>query len=179
MWSEPFFVQKADKKLAVLLMDTQGIFDHYLGIREWVVIVGLSLLTSSVFVFNLFNDIKEDNLQILEMYMTYGLTQLVEILMLPAAVALSETGLLDSGFPTLWRISFRKRWRQKIFRKEARSSSKPKGSFYSNTETCETRLCRHPVLSAALSSPRLSQPELEQITGYRYRICKKDGHICN
>jgi len=45
MWSEPS-LYKGRQKLAVLLMDTQGIFDHYLGIREWVVIVGLSLLTS-------------------------------------------------------------------------------------------------------------------------------------
>jgi len=37
--------------------------------------------------------------------------------MLRQQLPFSETGSSDSGFPTLWRISFRKRWRQKIFRK--------------------------------------------------------------
>jgi atlastin len=53
-------------------MDSQGVYDENTDSRDWSTIVGLTLLTSSVFIFNLFNDIHEDNLMDLESFLNYG-----------------------------------------------------------------------------------------------------------
>jgi len=53
-------------------MDTQGVYDEYTNFQDWSTLVGISLLTSSIFIFNIFNDIKEDILTNLEAFMKYG-----------------------------------------------------------------------------------------------------------
>jgi hypothetical protein len=54
-------------------MDTQGVFDEFATQRDWSTIIGISLLTSSCLIFNLFNNLQEDILMELESFLQYGL----------------------------------------------------------------------------------------------------------
>ncbi len=73
IWSKPIVItQHTSKELAIILMDTQGVYDEYTDQRDWSTIVGLSLLTSSLFIFNLFNDLQEDSLTNLETFSSYA-----------------------------------------------------------------------------------------------------------
>ena len=59
MWSKIFLVKTpAGKEVAVALVDTQGSFDKNSTVRDCATIFALSLLTSSVLVYNLFNNIQ-------------------------------------------------------------------------------------------------------------------------
>jgi len=73
MWSKVFLV-KTDlgKEVAVALVDTQGSFDKNSTVRDCATIFALSLMTSSVLVYNLFNNIQEDDLQHLHYFTEYG-----------------------------------------------------------------------------------------------------------
>jgi atlastin len=74
MWSKPYICKNSTgKEIAILLLDTQGVFDDILTTREWAIIVGLCLLTCSSTIFNLFSHLQENSLQILDTFMTYGL----------------------------------------------------------------------------------------------------------
>ncbi len=74
MWSHPFFIKRFDgEEIAVLLIDTQGIFDNYLSERDCAVIVGLCLLTCSTTIFNLTAQLHSNNFQILNEFMSFGL----------------------------------------------------------------------------------------------------------
>jgi hypothetical protein len=53
-------------------MDTQGVYDEYTDLRDWSTIVGITLLTSSCFIFNVFTDIQENVLEELETFLNYG-----------------------------------------------------------------------------------------------------------
>ncbi len=73
MWSKPIIVQQsAGGDLAILLMDSQGVYDEDTDLRDWSTIVGITLLTSSIFIFNIFTDIQENNLTGLESFLNYG-----------------------------------------------------------------------------------------------------------
>jgi atlastin len=73
MWSEVFLVKTlAGKEVAVALVDTQGSFDKSSTVRDTATIFALSLMTSSVMVYNLFNNIQEDDLQHLHYFTEYG-----------------------------------------------------------------------------------------------------------
>ncbi|XP_075531975.1 atlastin-2-like [Dermacentor variabilis] len=73
LWKEVFLMTKSDgEKVAVLLMDTQGIFDCESTVKDNTTIFSLSILTSSVQVYNLMNNIKEDDLQHLQFFAEYG-----------------------------------------------------------------------------------------------------------
>jgi len=54
------------------LVDTQGSFDKNSTVRDCATIFALSLMTSSVLVYNLFNNIQEDDLQHLHYFTEYG-----------------------------------------------------------------------------------------------------------
>jgi len=54
------------------LLDTQGTFDTQSTIRENVTIFGLSTLISSIEIYNLMKQIREDDLQSLQMFTEYG-----------------------------------------------------------------------------------------------------------
>ncbi|ELU03304.1 hypothetical protein CAPTEDRAFT_41770, partial [Capitella teleta] len=58
--------------VAVLLMDTQGVFDSQSTVTECAVIFALSTLISSVQVFNLSGNIQENDLQHLQLFTDYG-----------------------------------------------------------------------------------------------------------
>jgi len=73
MWSKIFLVKTpTGREVAVALVDTQGSFDKNSTVRDCATIFALSLMTSSVLVYNLFNNIQEDDLQHLHYFTEYG-----------------------------------------------------------------------------------------------------------
>lgn len=73
VWSDPIVVRCSDgSEVAVLLMDTQGAFDSRQTIGQTAIIFALSTLTSSLQIYNVMNNIQEDNLQILDTFLAYG-----------------------------------------------------------------------------------------------------------
>lgn len=73
MWSE-IFTHDFDNgdKVAIILLDTQGIFDRHSSIRDYTTIFALSMMLSSVQCYNLMNNIQEDDLQHLQFFTEYG-----------------------------------------------------------------------------------------------------------
>lgn len=64
MWSKPYFLSTAnDQPIAVLLVDTQGMFDHETTMGLTAAIFGLSTLLSSYQIYNVDKRIQEDHLQ--------------------------------------------------------------------------------------------------------------------
>uniref|UniRef100_A0A672QP49 Atlastin-2-like n=1 Tax=Sinocyclocheilus grahami TaxID=75366 RepID=A0A672QP49_SINGR len=79
-WSEVFVVEKEDgTKVAVLLVDTQGAFDSQSTIKDCATVFALSTMTSSVQVYNLSQNIQEDDLQHLQLFTEYGRLAMEEI----------------------------------------------------------------------------------------------------
>jgi atlastin len=74
MWSEPLFRQNPNsgEKMAILLMDTQGMFDNETTMTLTAQIFGLSTLTSSFQIYNVRNLIQENNLGDLALFSEYG-----------------------------------------------------------------------------------------------------------
>ena len=72
MWSKVFLVEKDGVEVAVALVDTQGTFDNETSTKDEVAIFALSLLTSSVLVFNLSQKIQADHLQHLQFFTEFG-----------------------------------------------------------------------------------------------------------
>eukprot|EP01138_Halocafeteria_seosinensis_P009460 gb/GECG01009668.1/.p1 GENE.gb/GECG01009668.1/~~gb/GECG01009668.1/.p1 ORF type:complete len:638 (+),score=94.25 gb/GECG01009668.1/:1-1914(+) len=80
MWSKPFVRRLPDEngtpgegeEVAVILVDTQGIFDSETTQMLTASIFGLSTLISSNQVYNVTNRIQEDNLQHLALFSEYG-----------------------------------------------------------------------------------------------------------
>lgn len=73
IWSEVFLVKTPEHgELAVLLMDTQGMHDDQSTVKESAVIFALTTMLSSVLVYNVSQNIQEDDLQYLELFTEYG-----------------------------------------------------------------------------------------------------------
>ncbi|KOB65760.1 Uncharacterized protein OBRU01_22279, partial [Operophtera brumata] len=73
MWSEPFVIKiSTGEKVAVLLMDTQGMHNSSSTVRDSSTIFTLSTLLSSTQIYNLMDNIKEDDLQSLQLFTVYG-----------------------------------------------------------------------------------------------------------
>ncbi|XP_060104678.1 atlastin-2 isoform X2 [Heteronotia binoei] len=84
IWSEVFVIDKPDgTKVAVLLMDTQGAFDSQSTIKDCATVFALSTMTSSVQVYNLSQNIQEDDLQHLQLFTEYGRLAMEEIYQKP------------------------------------------------------------------------------------------------
>ncbi|KAF3841912.1 hypothetical protein F7725_023863 [Dissostichus mawsoni] len=84
IWSEVFVVDKPDgNKVAVLLVDTQGAFDSQSTIKDCATVFALSTMTSSVQVYNLSQNIQEDDLQHLQLFTEYGRLAMEEIYLKP------------------------------------------------------------------------------------------------
>ncbi|XP_033874585.2 atlastin-2 isoform X2 [Acipenser ruthenus] len=80
VWSEVFVIEKPDgSKVAVLLIDTQGAFDSQSTIKDCATVFALSTMTSSVQVYNLSQNIQEDDLQHLQLFTEYGRLAMEEI----------------------------------------------------------------------------------------------------
>lgn len=73
MWSAPHFVTKGNgESLAVLLVDSQGMFDNETTMSLTASIFGLSTLLSSYQIYNVDKRIQEDNLQQLALFSEYA-----------------------------------------------------------------------------------------------------------
>ncbi|KAG2467457.1 atlastin-3-like [Polypterus senegalus] len=73
IWSEVFVVKKpGGKKIAVVLMDTQGAFDSHSTVKDYATIFALSTMTSSIQIYNLSQNIQENALQQLQLFTEYG-----------------------------------------------------------------------------------------------------------
>jgi atlastin len=77
MWSKPFILPRtlsdgSKEDVAVLLVDTQGMFDHETTMGLTAAIFGLSTLLSSYQIYNVDKRIQEDNLQQLALFSEYG-----------------------------------------------------------------------------------------------------------
>ncbi|XP_015362488.1 atlastin-3 [Marmota marmota marmota] len=80
IWSDVFTVEKpGGKKVAVILMDTQGAFDSQSTVKDCATIFALSTMTSSVQIYNLSQNIQEDDLQQLQLFTEYGRLAMDEI----------------------------------------------------------------------------------------------------
>uniref|UniRef100_A0A8C5EMH4 Atlastin-3-like n=1 Tax=Gouania willdenowi TaxID=441366 RepID=A0A8C5EMH4_GOUWI len=84
LWSEVFLVTRDDgSELAVVLMDTQGAFDDQSTVKDCATIFALSTMTSSVQIYNLSQNIQEDDLQQLQLFTEYGRLAMDEIFLKP------------------------------------------------------------------------------------------------
>mgnify|MGYP001042131811 CR=1 FL=1 len=73
MWSRPFIrTTPAGERVAVLLMDTQGLFDRKTSQRLTTCIFGLSTLISSYSIYNIKERIQEDAVQHLALFAEYS-----------------------------------------------------------------------------------------------------------
>ena len=72
MWSHPVMLEQRGEKLAVLLVDTQGMFDHETTMSLTASIFGFSTLLSSYQVYNVDKRIQEDDLQQLALFSEYA-----------------------------------------------------------------------------------------------------------
>ncbi|TNN50085.1 Atlastin-3 [Liparis tanakae] len=84
LWSEVFLIQKSDgTEVAVLLMDTQGAFDNQSTVKDCATIFALSTMTSSIQIYNLSQNVQEDDLQQLQLFTEYGRLAMDEIFQKP------------------------------------------------------------------------------------------------
>ncbi|XP_055308601.1 atlastin-like, partial [Sitodiplosis mosellana] len=73
MWSEVFTHDFSNgEKVAIILLDTQGIFDHQSTRRDCTTTFALSMLLASVHCYNVLQNVQEDDLENLEMFTEYG-----------------------------------------------------------------------------------------------------------
>ncbi|XP_026743061.1 atlastin-like isoform X2 [Trichoplusia ni] len=73
MWSEIFKATLDNgEKVAIVLLDTQGAFDSESTVRDCATIFALSTMVSSVLIYNLSQNIQEDDLQHLQLFTEYG-----------------------------------------------------------------------------------------------------------
>ena len=76
-WSEPISIKNSKGQVFdVLVLDTQGVFDEETSQREWNILAGFALLTSSVMILNTSNDVQEDTLELLQNSLSFGLLAL-------------------------------------------------------------------------------------------------------
>lgn len=73
MWSEVFVRETpSGEKVAIVLLDTQGAFDSQSTVKDCATVFALSTMTSSVQVYNISQNIQEDDLQHLQLFTEYG-----------------------------------------------------------------------------------------------------------
>ena len=79
VWSHPHILKRAGQEpLAVLLVDTQGMFDHETNMALTASIFGFSTLLSSYQIYNVDKRIQEDNLQHLALFSEYARTAVTQ-----------------------------------------------------------------------------------------------------
>ncbi|XP_055721527.1 atlastin-1-like isoform X2 [Salvelinus fontinalis] len=84
IWSQVFLVDKPDgRKVAVLLMDTQGTFDSQSTLRDSATVFALSTMISSMQVYNISQNVQEDDLQHLQLFTEYGRLAMEETFLKP------------------------------------------------------------------------------------------------
>ncbi|XP_026688051.1 atlastin-like [Diaphorina citri] len=73
MWSHVYIATlPTGEKAAVILLDTQGTFDSESTVRDCATVFALSTMLSSIQIYNLSQNIQEDDLQHLQLFTEYG-----------------------------------------------------------------------------------------------------------
>lgn len=73
VWSDIFLYDYANgRKVAIILLDTQGTFDSHSTVKDCATVFALSTMLSSVQIYNLSQNIQEDDLQHLQLFTEYG-----------------------------------------------------------------------------------------------------------
>uniref|UniRef100_A0AC35TWW8 Major sperm protein n=1 Tax=Rhabditophanes sp. KR3021 TaxID=114890 RepID=A0AC35TWW8_9BILA len=73
VWSEPFMLKdKNGEEIVVILMDTQGSFDTHSTVKDNATIFALSTMIATTQIFNISQNIQEDDLQHLQLFTEYG-----------------------------------------------------------------------------------------------------------
>ncbi|VVU94869.1 Guanylate-binding protein, N-terminal domain [seawater metagenome] len=73
IWNRPIiYNHPKDGKIAIVLMDTQGLFDLNTNQKKTITLFGMSALISSHVIYNVDKRIQEDNLQHLALFSAYG-----------------------------------------------------------------------------------------------------------
>ncbi|VVC43134.1 Guanylate-binding protein, N-terminal,P-loop containing nucleoside triphosphate hydrolase,Guanylate- [Cinara cedri] len=73
MWSEVFKATLDNgEKVAIILLDTQGTFDSESTVKDCATVFALSTMLSSIQIYNLSQNIQEDDLQHLQLFTEYG-----------------------------------------------------------------------------------------------------------
>lgn len=73
MWSDLFTHDfKNGEKIAIILMDTQGIFDNESTMKDCTTIFSISMMLASVQCYNLMQKVQENDLQNLHLFTEYG-----------------------------------------------------------------------------------------------------------
>lgn len=73
IWSDIYTHEYENgEKVAIILIDTQGMFDSKSTIHDCTVIFALTILLSSVQCYNLMQHLQEDDLQNLDLFSQYG-----------------------------------------------------------------------------------------------------------
>ena len=72
IWSKLFLGKIKNEKIAIVLMDTQGNFDNNSTLKDCSTIFALSTMLSSVQIYNLSSNIKNNDLQYLNLFAEYG-----------------------------------------------------------------------------------------------------------
>lgn len=73
LWGEPIMIESVTGEMfAVLLMDTQGTFDNNSTYQQCMTVFALSTIVSSVQIYNVVDNIQEDALQHLSLFVEYG-----------------------------------------------------------------------------------------------------------
>lgn len=92
MWNEVFLVKTSQgNELAVLLMDTQGTFDCESASVVHASIFALSAMISSVLVYNVSQNIQQNDLQHLKDFIEYGMLTMSEQQQQPTAAEVGST----------------------------------------------------------------------------------------
>jgi len=73
MWSEPIYVQAEDgREIAVILLDTQGLFNDESPTNHNQLLFGLSALISSVFIYNVQTRMTQKDWDVLNLLMNFN-----------------------------------------------------------------------------------------------------------
>lgn len=73
MWSEIFtYDYESGEKVAIILLDAQEKFDRSVNMKDCIATFAISIMLSSVQVYNVQHDIEEDNLQLLDHFTEYA-----------------------------------------------------------------------------------------------------------
>ncbi|CAM9326299.1 unnamed protein product [Pylaiella littoralis] len=98
MWSEPFVKRtEGGKEIAVLVVDTQGMFDNETSMGLTACIFAVSTLLSSCQIYNVEKRIQEDHLQQLALFSEYGRMALNKEQSIAAGEKDDETGAAADG----------------------------------------------------------------------------------
>ncbi|CAI4232036.1 unnamed protein product [Auanema sp. JU1783] len=80
VWGEPIMIEGANgESFAVLLMDTQGTFDNNSTYQQCMTVFALSTILSSLQIYNVVDNIQEDSLQHLSLFVEYGRLAMNEV----------------------------------------------------------------------------------------------------